>query len=102
MAQRTDYWREFWLCTICGATNTRDDTVGLDHYEPGQYEREARSHVNPVVRRGDRGQSLLLCFTGSPRYPVPCVHESMITPFAVLAFRTMCELQQLSHTPSAM
>jgi SAM-dependent methyltransferase len=41
MAQRTDYWREFWLCTICGATNTRDDTVGLDHYEPGQNEREA-------------------------------------------------------------
>ena len=40
MAQRTDYWREFWLCAVCGATNTRDDTVGLDHYEPSDLERE--------------------------------------------------------------
>lgn len=40
MAQRTDYWREFWLCAICGCTNVRDDTVGLDHYSPSATERE--------------------------------------------------------------
>ena len=43
MAQRTDYWREFWQCAICGATNTRDDTIGLDHYEPAKFERELDS-----------------------------------------------------------
>lgn len=40
MAQRTDYWREFWSCALCAGLNTRDDTPGLDHYEPAQDERE--------------------------------------------------------------
>ena len=45
MAQRTDYWREFWQCVICDARNVRDDTVGLDHYEPAEVERELDSCV---------------------------------------------------------